>query len=133
MPVAKETHDEGEHWIIVTPSAEWEPQFRYNGYAMNTRFKDGVARTTSQYKAQVFDEQYGYEVIPYEGAPTWHNIPDPTLPKGDDSDWSDGDIIVVDEDEWVPATGQFEKPVSAAKSAKMGLQPVAAGDAGSDD
>jgi hypothetical protein len=117
MTVADYVHHEGEHWIVETPVRTYSASF------MGVTFRDGVGRTRDERKAKVFDEQFGYTVIPYEGAPQWANIKEggpEFLPE-----WEQEQApAVVEEELWETAVGQFEHPVKAAKAARRGLTSV---------
>lgn len=67
--LAPEPHDEpGNHWIVITPNAE------FLGKRLGVGFVDGEGRTTDPDKAREFDLIYGYEVVPFVDAPTWVGI-----------------------------------------------------------
>lgn len=68
---------------MLTPNPE------FSGKRLGVTFVDGEARTQYLEKAKEFSEVFGYEVVPFTGAPTWEEIPDPMVSAGEHAPWAE--------------------------------------------
>ena len=94
MPIATYKHDEkGDHFIVGTSNRE------FSGKRLGVTFIEGEGRTRDPYKAMIFDEVYGYEIILPPGHPGWELTPDPASLVVHGREWSrEGSTAVVIDD-----------------------------------